>query len=79
MTEAPQPCAYQQPKRLTRDPHDKMLGGVCSGAAQYLGLDPSLVRILTVVATVLGAGSLVIAYLAAWVLVPLAEASSPTG
>ena len=34
---------------------DKMLGGVCSGLADHLGLDPTLVRLLTVVVTVLGA------------------------
>ena len=31
-------------KRLVRRRHDKMLGGVCAGVADYLGLDVTLVR-----------------------------------
>jgi phage shock protein C len=58
------------PRRLVRRSDDKLLGGVCSGLADHLGLDPTLVRVLTVVATVLGFGSIVIAYLVAWVIVP---------
>ena len=58
------------PRRLVRRTDDKMLGGVCAGLADHLGLDPTLVRLLTVLATVLGAGSVVIAYLVAWVIVP---------
>lgn len=69
------PYPYPRPRRLVRDTDDRILGGVCSGAAQYLGLDPTLVRVLTVLGTVLGAGSLVLAYAVAWVLVPAADRS----
>jgi len=58
------------PRRLVRRTDDKMLGGVCAGLADHLGLDRTLVRVLTVLATVLGAGSVIIAYLVAWVIVP---------
>jgi len=58
------------PRRLVRRTDDKLLGGVCSGIADHLGLDPTLVRLLTVLLTVLGFGSVVIAYLVAWVIVP---------
>jgi phage shock protein PspC (stress-responsive transcriptional regulator) len=58
------------PRRLVRRTDDKMLGGVCAGLADHLGLDPTLVRVLTVLATILGAGSVVIAYVVAWVIVP---------
>lgn len=57
------------PRRLTRS-QDRWLGGVCSGVADYLGLDVTLVRLLTVIGTVLGLGTLVLVYLVAWVLVP---------
>ena len=57
-------------KRLTRNPDDKMLGGVCSGVADYLGVDVTLVRLLTVVGAIFGLGSLVVAYVVAWLLVP---------
>jgi phage shock protein PspC (stress-responsive transcriptional regulator) len=58
------------PRRLVRRTDDQMLGGVCAGLADHLGLDRTLVRVLAVVATVLGFGSVVIAYLVAWVIVP---------
>jgi phage shock protein PspC (stress-responsive transcriptional regulator) len=57
-------------KRLVRRRHDKMLGGVCSGVADYLGVDVTLVRVLTVVGAVFGLGSLVVAYVVAWALMP---------
>jgi phage shock protein C len=62
-----QPPTY---KRLTRDTDDGMLGGVCAGVADYLGIDVTLVRLLAVVGAVLGLGSLVIAYVVAWIIVP---------
>jgi phage shock protein C len=67
------------PRRLVRRTDDKMLGGVCAGLADHLGLDPTLVRVLTVLATVLGAGSVVIAYLVAWVIVPKDVDAYPVG
>ncbi len=60
----------EAPRRLVRRTDDNMLGGVCSGLADHLGLDPTLVRVLTVLVTVLGFGSVFIAYLIAWVIVP---------
>lgn len=48
-----------------------MLGGVCGGLADYLGWDPSLVRILWVVATVTTGGGGFLAYLALWLLLPV--------
>jgi len=57
-------------RKLTRNTSNSVLGGVCSGIAQYLDLDPTVVRILTVLATVLGFGSLVLVYLVMWILVP---------
>lgn len=60
----------REPRRLVRRTDDKWLGGVCSGLAAHLGLDPTLVRLLTVLVTVLGFGTVIIAYLVAWVIVP---------
>ncbi|NYD40793.1 PspC domain-containing protein [Nocardioides panaciterrulae] len=58
------------PRRLARSREDRMVAGVCAGVADHLGVDVTLVRVLTVVATVLGFGSVLVAYLAAWVLMP---------
>lgn len=57
-------------KKLTRSRDDKWLGGVCGGIATYTGLDANLIRLLVVVCTIFGAGSLIVAYIAAWILIP---------
>jgi phage shock protein PspC (stress-responsive transcriptional regulator) len=43
---------------------------VCGGVAAYTGIDVNLVRLFVVLGTVLGFGSLFIAYIVAWVLMP---------
>jgi phage shock protein PspC (stress-responsive transcriptional regulator) len=40
---------YSSSKRLTRSRHDRMIGGVCGGIADYLNADPTLIRVLVVV------------------------------
>ena len=56
-------------KRLHRSLTDKKLAGVCGGLAEYLGWDPTLVRLLWVVLTLLG-GSGVLIYLVLWIVMP---------
>ena len=51
-----------------------MLGGVCAGVARSAGLDPLLLRIAVVAVTVLTGGAGLLAYLAAWVLIPREDA-----
>nr|WP_275404282.1 PspC domain-containing protein [Pseudonocardia acidicola] len=58
---------------MRRSRTDRMLGGVCGGLAQSLGVDAALLRIGLVALTVLGAGSGAIIYLAAWILAPEEE------
>ncbi|EGQ43385.1 MAG: putative stress-responsive transcriptional regulator [Candidatus Nanosalina sp. J07AB43] len=55
--------------RLYRSEDDKVLGGVCGGIAEKYELDPSLVRLATLV-IVLTAGIGLPLYLAAWLIVP---------
>jgi phage shock protein C len=57
-------------KRLVRRSDDRMIAGVCSGVADYLGLDPTLVRLLAVVAAICSVGGVAVAYIAAWILMP---------
>jgi len=59
-------------KRLTRRSDDRMLAGVCSGIAAYAGIDPTLVRLLAVVAAIFAGGAVAVAYVAAWILMPQA-------
>jgi phage shock protein PspC (stress-responsive transcriptional regulator) len=51
-----------------------VLGGVCAGVARSAGLDPLLLRIAVVAVTVLSGGAGLLAYLAAWVLIPREDA-----
>lgn len=60
------------PRRLTRDTHDKMLGGVCSGIAAYAGLDPLLVRVLAVIGILFTLPLGLIAYFVLWAVIPAA-------
>jgi len=62
----------QSRKRPVRNTNDKVLGGVCAGVADYLGVDVTLVRVLTVVGAVFGLGTLVVAYVVAWAVMPSA-------
>ncbi|HEY9288475.1 MAG TPA: PspC domain-containing protein [Candidatus Dormibacteraeota bacterium] len=57
---------------------DRVLGGVCSGLAEYFGVDPLFVRIVFVVLTILqGAGILI--YFVLWLLMkpPVDEPTGP--
>ena len=71
MNDQPTPAAAATaPRRLTRNTQNAMLGGVCSGLADRFGLDVTLVRVLTVLGVVFGLGSVAVAYIVAWVLLP---------
>jgi len=64
------------PKKLYRSPKKKMIGGVCGGLSEYFGLDANLVRIIFVAIGLFSAIlPMVIFYLIAWAIVPLAEKS----
>lgn len=56
---------------LRRSRHHRILAGVCGGFAQWLGWDPTAVRIAYVVVSLVSAAfpGLVV-YLALWVLMP---------
>jgi phage shock protein PspC (stress-responsive transcriptional regulator) len=66
----PTPGPLAQPKRLVRSRDDRWISGVCGGVAKYLGVDSNLVRLVVVLGTVFGFGSLLIAYIVAWILMP---------
>lgn len=55
-------------RRLFRSRSDRKLGGVAGGLANYLGIDPTLVRIAFIVLALTGVTILI--YLAAWIIVP---------
>lgn len=55
--------------KLTRSRTDQMIGGVCGGLANYLGVDTTLVRLVFVL-LVLGNGAGVLIYLILWMVIP---------
>jgi phage shock protein PspC (stress-responsive transcriptional regulator) len=57
-------------RMLYRHPTDKVIGGVCSGIAEYFGWDPVLVRVLWVVATFATWGGGLLAYILLSVFLP---------
>jgi phage shock protein PspC (stress-responsive transcriptional regulator) len=54
---------------LRRPAGDRMLAGVAAGIADYLGVDPTTVRIAIVVLTFIGGAGIPL-YLAGWLLIP---------
>lgn len=60
-------------KKLFRDPNDQMLGGVMSGLSHYFGGDVLLWRLLVIILCLLTSFTVLIAYIAMWIVVPLAR------
>ncbi len=56
-------------KKLYRNPRDKRIAGVCSGIAEYLNVDVTVVRILFLIALLCFGTGLGI-YLIVWLLAP---------
>jgi phage shock protein PspC (stress-responsive transcriptional regulator) len=56
-------------RTLFRDTDNRMLGGVASGLAEYMGWDVTLVRLVFVFCLFAVQGS-VLAYILAWIIVP---------
>lgn len=67
MTESP--SGTTGPRRLLRSRDERVLGGVCGGIGEYLGVDPVLIR-LAAVLLVFAGGAGVIAYIVGWIVIP---------
>jgi len=68
-------------KKLYRSSTDRILGGVCGGIAEYLNVDPALIRLAWFFLTLIG-GAGILAYILALIIIPLhpeggAAAQSP--
>ena len=64
-----------QPLRLSR--RNRAIAGVCGGLAEWLGWDPTVVRVLYIVVSVLSAAFPgILVYLILWVVVPRAPEES---
>jgi phage shock protein C len=56
-------------KRLYRLRENAMIAGICAGLAEYFNIDPSLVRLATVILIFPG-GLSIWAYIIAWIIIP---------
>ncbi len=56
-------------KRLTRT-DDGYIGGVCGGIAEYFGWDPTIVRVIWLIAIIFGIGSPILIYIILWIIIP---------
>ncbi|MBT3336933.1 MAG: PspC domain-containing protein [Anaerolineae bacterium] len=63
-------------KRLYRSVSDVMVAGVCSGLADYASMDPTVIRLLFVLAFFLTGPGIFIAYLILMIVIPPAPAPS---
>lgn len=67
-------------KKLTRSTDNRWFAGVCGGLGEYLNIDPTIIRILFVLVTLLFSmvfGGLVI-YAILWAVMPEAGSDAPT-
>ena len=61
---------YNGRKVLVRTRDGRIIAGVCSGLAEYFGIDANIVRIIFAALTVFSAGAAALVYLVAWLVVP---------
>ncbi|MGC4803700.1 PspC domain-containing protein [Micromonospora sp. DT233] len=70
--------SHQPPYRQLRRPTtDRMVAGVASGLGRYCTVDPTLVRVVLAVATLLTGGVAALAYPIMWFLMPEEPAGAP--
>ena len=67
-------------KKLYRSRKDAKIAGVCGGIAEYFDVDATIIRLLAVLTIFFGGGG-IIAYIVAWIIIPLApvEEGSASG
>ena len=60
----------KETKRLVRARKGRLLAGVCSGIAEYVGIDVTVIRLIFVAVGVVTFGVGLLVYLAAWIVIP---------
>jgi phage shock protein PspC (stress-responsive transcriptional regulator) len=64
-------------KRLYRSRENRMFGGVCAGLGKYFSIDPTVVRLIFVLGTFFGLGSLLVVYLILLIVIPEEPIDTP--
>lgn len=55
-------------KKLYRSKKSRIIAGVCGGIGEYLGVDPTLIRLFWVLLSLEGIG--IPGYIMAWIIIP---------
>ncbi len=63
-------------KRLTKSGSNIVLTGTLAGIAEYLNIDPTIIRVIYVIITFLGIGSPVFLYILLAIFIPSAKSGS---
>jgi phage shock protein C len=63
-------------RKLYRSNTDKMIAGVCAGLAEYINIDPTVVRLVFVILILLGGNGLLL-YFILWILMPQEPVTIP--
>ena len=71
------PAQAQRSDKLVRPRAGRWLAGVCAGFAQRYGWDVSMIRLVVVLAHVVGVGTPFLAYLIAWIVMPNEQLALP--
>ena len=59
-----------EPKKLFRSRTNRMLAGVCGGLAEYFNIDPTMMRVITIILIVTPFVPAGIIYALLWLLIP---------
>jgi phage shock protein C len=57
-------------RQLTRSTSNRMIAGVCAGLGDYLNIDPTIIRLLVLLAFFTGFGGIALVYLIMAIVVP---------
>ncbi|MCX7745702.1 MAG: PspC domain-containing protein [Clostridia bacterium] len=63
-------------RRLYRSSHDKIIAGVCGGIAEYFRIDPTILRVITIIVSLPSMGLGLMVYIAALILIPKSNGPS---
>ena len=62
--------AKKKQKKLYRSKKERVIGGVCGGIAEYTNTDPTLIRLLWAIGTIVFFGAGIIGYILALIIIP---------
>jgi len=60
-------------KKLCLSTRNKIIAGVCGGVAEYFKVDPTLIRIIFALVTLMTYGSPIVLYIVCWAVMPSGE------